>query len=194
MLRYMLISLVLFSMTVLTAELGAPELETSEQEVRALPDSARFAPARMIARGDYLLIEKSRYLLHHYRDGVLIASYKVAVGKNSLDKTKVGDNATPEGHFSVNYIKDARIWEHDFGDGKGSIKGAYGAYYIALSTGVKDTFSGKSWRGIGIHGTHDPASIGTNASEGCIRLKNSDLLLLKEAIVNKPNLPVDIIK
>ena len=32
---------------------------------------------------------------------------------------------------------------------------------------------------IGIHGTHDPSSIGTRASEGCIRLNNKDLETLK---------------
>lgn len=35
------------------------------------------------------------------------------------------------------------------------------------------------WDGIGIHGTHDPASIGTRASEGCIRLENGNLQKLK---------------
>ena len=34
--------------------------------------------------------------------------------------------------------------------------------------------------GIGIHGTHDPASIGTCASEGCIRLQNENLKKLKD--------------
>lgn len=38
-------------------------------------------------------------------------------------------------------------------------------------------------RGIGIHGTHDPASIGTRATEGCVRLNNSDLLELVKKYV-----------
>ncbi|MDD6850571.1 MAG: L,D-transpeptidase [Veillonellaceae bacterium] len=38
------------------------------------------------------------------------------------------------------------------------------------------------WDGIGIHGTHDPNSIGTNASEGCIRMYNQDVAELKEII------------
>jgi lipoprotein-anchoring transpeptidase ErfK/SrfK len=56
---------------------------------------------------------------------------------------------------------------HDFGDGKGPVSGAYGPWFIRLETG---------WKGIGIHGTHDPGSTGTRASEGCIRMKNDDLL------------------
>jgi len=81
----------------------------------------------------------------------------------------VGDFRTPEGEFPVSSIEDSRKWTHDFGDGKGRIKGAYGPWFIRLETG---------WKGIGIHGTHDPDSIGTAATEGCIRLANPDLLRL----------------
>ena len=44
-----------------------------------------------------------------------------------------------------------------------------GPNFISLVTG---------WDGIGIHGTHDPASIGTMASEGCVRMRNAELLEL----------------
>lgn len=53
------------------------------------------------------------------------------------------------------------------------IKDAYGSRFLSLDTG---------WIGIGIHGTHVPASIGTMASEGCLRLKNSDVTELKKII------------
>lgn len=46
------------------------------------------------------------------------------------------------------------------------IEGAYGPRFIRLVT--------PGFSGIGIHGTHDPASIGTRASEGCIRLANEN--------------------
>ena len=51
------------------------------------------------------------------------------------------------------------------------IKNAYGPWFIRLKT---------PWSGIGIHRTHDPASIGSNATEGCIRLRNENLHTLKE--------------
>lgn len=82
---------------------------------------------------------------------------------------------TPEGLFSVQQIQDASAWTHDFGDGKGEIRGAYGSHFIRLKT--------PGHRGIGIHGTHDPASIGTRATEGCVRLNNSDLLELVKKYV-----------
>ncbi len=81
---------------------------------------------------------------------------------------------TPEGIFSVSEIVDASLWTHDFGDGKGEIEGAYGPYFFRLAT--------PPHTGIGIHGTHNAASIGTRASEGCIRLNNSDLVKLKEYV------------
>ena len=118
------------------------------------------------------------------------------VVKNNGDKERPGDNKTPvswgnivsipseyegadvgikssEVPFRVEEICDASTWTHDFNDGKGVIEGAYGPWFISLDTG---------WDGIGIHGTHDPNSIGTNASEGCIRLLNKDIIELKEMI------------
>lgn len=86
-----------------------------------------------------------------------------------------GEAGWPEGLFSVQQIQDASAWTHDFGDGKGEIRGAYGSHFIRLKT--------PGHRGIGIHGTHDPASIGTRATEGCVRLNNSDLLELVKKYV-----------
>lgn len=176
-------------------EAVVPSDSLPQQKQAIDPVVAREAhQARMLSKGDYLLVEKSKHLLHHFRDGKLLKSYPVALGKNPEDKAKEGDNATPEGHFEVNFIKDSSAWTHDFGDGKGEVKGAYGPYFIALYTGSKGSFSGKTWRGIGIHGTHDPTSIGTNASEGCIRLHNEDLVELKTGIEGKTRVQVDIIK
>lgn len=109
----------------------------------------------------------------------LLAVYPIACGKALGNKEKPGDMKTPEGLFSVQQIQDASAWTHDFGDGKGEIRGAYGSHFIRLKT--------PGHRGIGIHGTHDPASIGTRATEGCIRLNNRDLLqLVKYVYVGMP--------
>ena len=69
-------------------------------------------------------------------------------------------------------VDDASTWTHDFGDGNGEIAGAYGPWFLSLDT---EALSGGRWDGIGIHGTHDPASLGTDASEGCVRLANKNL-------------------
>ena len=143
-------------------------------------------------------IHKQSYRLELFEDGLAapVRTYGVAVAKNPGDKQKTGDNRTPTSWgsavaiparyagaavgvpsaqvpFVVEEICDASYWTHDFGDGKGVIEGAYGPWFISLDTG---------WIGIGIHGTHDPASIGTMASEGCIRLRNEDVAELKQLI------------
>ena len=122
----------------------------------------------------YFLVEKKNHLLHVINNNQVIKTYQVAVGKNTGNKTKEGDLKTPEGKYFVDEIINASSWTHDFKDGKGEIAGAYGPYFISLKT---------EWDGIGIHGTHDPSSIGTNVSEGCIRMHNAQLLELKNNYV-----------
>ena len=128
----------------------------------------------------FVVISKQSMELYLYeKDGSLLKTYPMACGKAFGDKRKVGDMRTPEGVFKVQQIQDASTWTHDFKDGKGVIKGCYGSHFIRLKT------PGHS--GIGIHGTHDPNSIGTRATEGCIRLNNKDLLdFVKYVVVGMP--------
>ncbi|MDR1916731.1 MAG: L,D-transpeptidase [Synergistaceae bacterium] len=125
-------------------------------------------------RGTLVVINKSSYSLVLYKDGAMLKKYRIAVGRNSGNKMRVGDMRTPEGEFPIVQIQNASSWTHDFGDGKGQIKGAYGPYFIRLGT--------PGWTGIGIHGTHAPTSIGTKVTEGCIRLNNRDLLELRSMV------------
>ena len=69
--------------------------------------------------------------------------------------------------------------KHDFGDGKGEIKGAYGPWFISLDT---DAMSKGAWGGIGIHGTHKPNVMRVRDSEGCIRLQNRNVEELKQYV------------
>ncbi len=126
-------------------------------------------------RGAFIVISKQDMTLTlcDFRSHVLLEC-EVACGARYGDKRISGDMKTPEGRFSVSEIVDASLWTHDFGDGKGEIEGAYGPYFFRLAT--------PPHTGIGIHGTHNAASIGTRASEGCIRLNNSDLVKLKEYV------------
>lgn len=124
----------------------------------------------------HIVIDKVGHTLSVFEEGVKTHEYGCAVGKNQGNKIKVGDMRTPEGKFTVDKIHDSTSWTHDFKDGKGVIKGAYGPYFIRLLT--------PPWTGIGIHGTHDPDSIGKDVTEGCIRLHNDDLRELV-AIVKK---------
>lgn len=129
-----------------------------------------------------ILISKSRYTLSLLKGNKLVKEYPIAVGRNPGDKQKVGDHRTPVGNFKIVSIENASAWKHDFGDGKGKIAGAYGPWFLRLDA--------KGWKGIGIHGTHDPASRGTMATEGCIRLSNEDIAELKTYAYR--NMPVTI--
>ncbi|MDR2174822.1 MAG: L,D-transpeptidase [Synergistaceae bacterium] len=144
----------------LTAAMSAPSVPGS------LP------PNLTVEDNEYWIrINKALFRLYLYRGDEVDRVYTVAVGKNPGDKERAGDNRTPNGIFTVQSIEDSKAWTHDFGDGKGSISGAYGPWFIRLRTG---------WQGIGIHGTHDPASRGTMVSEGCVRMLNDELEDLKK--------------
>jgi len=154
---------------------------------------------KLFGDAKYLIhVHKQTYKLELFKKGNPnpIKTYGIAVAKNHGDKKKSGDNRTPTSWgnavdipksyggaksgipsqtvpFRVEEVCEASSWTHDFHDGKGVINGAYGPWFISLDTG---------WDGIGIHGTHDPKSIGTNASEGCIRLNNKDVDELRNII------------
>ncbi len=129
-----------------------------------------------------ILVNKSEHKLWLLKGNKLVREYSIATGKNPGDKQRTGDNRTPTGNFKIVSIEDASKWSHDFRDGKGKIKGAYGPWFLRLDA--------KGWKGIGIHGTHDPDSRGTNATEGCIRLSNEDIDELKQYAYR--NMPVII--
>ncbi len=135
-------------------------------------------------------IKKQEFRLYLFQGTNLIKTYPIATGRNPGDKVRGGDFRTPEGNFYIKRIENASSWDHDFHDGKGSIKGAYGPWFLRLYTGSDRTKTGKGWKGIGIHGTHDPSSIGTMASEGCIRMHNEDVAELKGLV--KIGTPVTI--
>ena len=158
-----------------TSETTAPQ-QNATQEAKAEQAAPLIANA---PSGTSILIRKSEFRLYLLKDGNVVNSWPVALGKNAGQKRVSGDMKTPDGTFPIDEMLDASYWTHDFGDGKGEIEGAYGPYFISLDT---SNLSGGAWDGIGIHGTHDPASIGTRASEGCIRMHNSDLLTLKKQI------------
>ncbi len=131
-----------------------------------------------------ILIDKSDLQLTLFADGEVCRKYFISDGKNSGDKQKVGDCRTPIGDFEVISIEPSAEWTYDFEDDEeGPIVGAYGPYFMRLNT---------SWKGIGIHGTHNESWIGFHNSHGCIRLKNSDIIELKSFVTI--NTPVKIVE
>lgn len=131
-----------------------------------------------------VVISKREFRLYVYEcgdDTVLAASFPVCYAKNPGPKTREGDMSTPEctdlkDPFTISEIKSASDWEHDFGDGRGSLK-AYGDWFVRL----KLTGALSSNRSIGIHGsTNNAESVPGRDSEGCVRLRDADINLFHD--------------
>ncbi|MBR1418364.1 MAG: L,D-transpeptidase [Synergistaceae bacterium] len=156
----------------LEADFNFPPVKKASVNNNKLNNNKRVNNNNVNNNSDYWIkINKGSYTLALYKGDELVKEYSVAVGKNPGDKQRKGDHRTPVGDFKIVSIEDASNWKHDFGDGKGKIAGAYGPWFLRLDAG--------GWKGIGIHGTHDPDSLGTMASEGCIRMENSEIQELK---------------
>ena len=162
----------------------AKSLSATEVETENTPSTKEVVADGDESKAAYIIISKQDFTLSLYdSDDRLVCRFPVAVGKNYGNKQRSGDMKTPEGDFSIQQIQPASDWGHDFGDGKGWILNCYGNWFIRLKT--------PPHRGIGIHGTHAPESIGTRATEGCIRLRNADLDSLKPLV--KVGMPVAIL-
>ena len=143
-------------------------------------DTATFYSDVVNQKNCFIVISKPEYRLYvcEVVDGDTLkrAHFPVCVGKAKGQKQKKGDMKTPEctveNPFTITEIVDASNWHHDFGDGRGSIL-SYGHWFMRLKT------PGHS--GIGIHGsTNNESSVPGRGSEGCIRLRDDDLIQLKE--------------
>jgi len=105
-----------------------------------------------------ILVDKSQNVLTLRADGEIFKTYRVSTGKET--------SVTPVGTFKiVNKIINPTWYP---GGGK------------AVPAGDARNLLGTRWMGIskpsyGIHGTTDPGSIGKSVTEGCVRLKNSDV-------------------
>ncbi len=105
----------------------------------------------------------------------LIAAYSVTVGS--------AQTASPIGEWKVRRITKMPTFRYD----KEMLKhGQRSGNFYLLPPGPRNPV-GVMWialnkKGIGIHGTNDPGSIGHAASHGCIRLSNWDVVRLATKI------------
>ncbi|SFX72620.1 SH3 domain-containing protein [Thermoactinomyces sp. DSM 45891] len=110
-------------------------------------------------------INKKTNKLYLYQDGRVTKTYPVATGRTK--------DLTPEGTFTMVVKIVAPGWK-------------------GIPGGVPENPLGKRWMGIsvkgdsgriyGVHGTNQPASIGSNASSGCVRMGEENLLELYQLI------------
>ncbi len=132
-----------------------------------------------------VLIDKSSRKLYIYKDGYMIGSTDINIGKTEKNGSGTlaggaqGDGITPIGDFTI--TEDTRHSANGVytKDGKSSL----GTSFLGIS--AKDE-SG-NYRGIGIHGSKDDSLRPTN---GCIRVKNADSDLIFSSL--KPGTKVKI--
>lgn len=125
-----------------------------------------------VAEADHIVISKESMSLKLYdKNNLLICRFPISLGSNYGDKQEMGDMKTPEGDFAIVQIQRASHWMYN--SGKEKIKNYYGNWFIRLNT---------EYRGIGIHGTHEPERIGERSTEGSIRLNNYHLDSLRTMV------------
>lgn len=111
------------------------------------------------ASANYLVeINKSTNQLILYQNGIKYKTYPVATGKT--------EDRTPEGTFHMVVKINQPGWKHIPG---GAPNNPLGDRWLGISV------NGDRGREYGIHGTTDPASIGTYASNGCVRMRKEHL-------------------
>ncbi len=161
----------------LSTQATAQKKAAARKTARTTKTTTKSTASKSKGNGSFIVISKKDLNLRVYsKDSTLLAEYPCCLSKNKGDKQRKGDMRTPESPqgkpFKITAIQDASTWRHDFKDGRGNIK-AYGHWFLRLLT------PGHS--GIGIHGsTNNENSVPGRASEGCIRLRDQDIITLKE--------------
>lgn len=164
-----------------------PGSETASQaanEVEDQPETQASTPGESGApRNVAVKIDTKTNMLGVFKAEKLIAAYPVTVGS--------AHTASPIGDWKVRGIAklprfryDKKMLEH--GERSGNFymlppgpRNPVGVMWIALNK-----------KGIGIHGTDDPGSIGRAVSHGCIRLANWDVVRLATKIKQGDNVSI----
>lgn len=139
------------------------------QKSNRIPENSsviRIGDNLRIYKGDWRVrVSRSNHLLVLYDGDALFKVYRVGIGKQER---------TPNGTFVISskvkepewYAPDGRVIP--FGDPDNLL----GTRWLALQ---HTTESGPGFKGLGIHGTWQPGTIGTSSSNGCVRMRNAEV-------------------
>jgi hypothetical protein len=143
------------------------------------------APEPEVKSGPLLYVNKYLNQLWYFQDGKLTATYPVATGRQTTGPAPtmadyMTNMFTPEGLWT---IENKRVNPAYYGSTE----------HPAAAGGAPDNPLGPRWIGFGvlqgdngniwaIHGTNDPAKIGTWVSDGCIRMRPEDVMKLFEQV------------
>ncbi len=135
-------------------------------------------PARLRA-GEVLIVptealearvDRTRHLLGLYLGGVLVKEFQVGVGKASSPTHpgvyEVKDKyLNPDWHVPPELLQPGQPRVIPYGDPRNEL----GDAWIPISSMEHPT-------GYGIHGTTRPDTVGTDCSNGCVRLRNAEAI------------------
>ncbi|WP_088035922.1 L,D-transpeptidase family protein [Evansella clarkii] len=127
-----------------------------------------YAPAVAATSGDQLIIiNKANNELAFYENNKLAKTFSVATGKTS--------KLTPEGKFKVvNKVKNRPFYKQNIPGG--DPRNPLGARWIGFNA------KGTNGNTYAIHGNNNPSSIGTYASNGCVRMHNEEVIWLYDKV------------
>jgi lipoprotein-anchoring transpeptidase ErfK/SrfK len=152
-----------------------PDSEAGEPEQKTAPDAAAAAVA--------VKVDTKTNMLTVFEGDALVAAYPVTIGS--------AQTASPLGEWKVRGVAKMPNYRYDE---KMLKKGERSEHFKMLAPGPNNPV-GVMWialnkKGIGLHGTEDPDSIGRSASHGCVRLANWDIVRLAGKV--KGGVPVSI--
>jgi hypothetical protein len=128
-----------------------------------------------VVRGPFhVRIFKNRHVMHVFLQDTFVRQYTVGLGL---------DNGTPTGEWAVTDKLVNPPYYSPRGEGiiaADDPENPLGERWVGLR-GVSGEAVGQ--QRYGIHGTHDPSTIGKNESLGCVRLYNEDVEALYDMIV-----------
>jgi hypothetical protein len=161
------------------------EVQVADGKLTLLDYYRHHAPEPEVKSGPFLYVNKYLNQIWFFRDGKLAGTYPVATGRQTTGPAPtmadyMTNMFTPEGLYNVANKRENPAYygsaEHPAAAG-GAPENPLGPRWMGF--GVLQGDNGNIWA---IHGTNDPAKIGTWVSDGCIRMRPEDVLTLFDQV------------
>ncbi|MGB3298566.1 MAG: L,D-transpeptidase [Phormidesmis sp.] len=161
----MLLRLLLWAGLMLgSASAAIAQTRAMPTEITPRPNQAANSAAITAATNSRIVLSLNQRRLYLYRSDMLVSSYPVAVG--------TAETPTPQGQFAVSQMIVNPAWQSPW---TGEVhppgpESALGLRWIEFASNQEGSF--------GFHGTPTLDSIGQAASNGCVRMRNEDVVAL----------------
>ncbi|WP_019241374.1 MULTISPECIES: L,D-transpeptidase [Bacillus] len=140
----------------------------------SMPNIVNAAPVKT---EPFLIVNKANNKLAYIKDGKVVEIFNVATGRSN--------ELTPEGLFTI-VVKAKNPYYRKKNIPGGDPRNPLGSRWLGFDA------NGTDGRTFGVHGTNEPWSIGKYISNGCIRMKNSDVERLYEQVPLKTKILVTL--